>query len=141
MAALTRRQGGSASFGHCPHVLCFCLFQKRLTSECPAGVTTMRRLAGFSKTRTPRSRAWFLSSSKSTWDRNWLYRTPERNRMVRRERLAMGRANQMSSREENECVAELSREACLFSHPKPSSPLSYHEERQDVFCRQHRKWE
>lgn len=56
--------------------LCFCRFQKRLTSPCPAGVTTMSRLAAFSNTSTPSSRAWASSSSKSTCDRNWLYRTP-----------------------------------------------------------------
>lgn len=64
--------------GPVPHSqeLCFCRFQKRLTSLCPAGVTTMSRLAEFSNTRTPSSRAWASSSSKSTCDRNWLYRTP-----------------------------------------------------------------
>lgn len=56
--------------------LCFCRFQKRLTSLCPAGVTTMSRLAEFSNTSTPSSRACASSSSKSTCDRNWLYKTP-----------------------------------------------------------------
>lgn len=65
-----------AGLGPRSQELCFCRFQKRLTSLCPAGVTTMSRLAEFSNTSTPSSRAWANSSSKSTCDRNWLYRTP-----------------------------------------------------------------
>jgi hypothetical protein len=48
----------------------------------------MSRLAEFSNTSTPSSRAWASSSSKSTCDRNWLYRTPGFGRAGRRRREA-----------------------------------------------------
>ena len=56
-----------------------CFFQNFFTSSWPSFVTTMVRLAVLCHTKTPSSCAWFLSTSKSACDRNWLYSTPSLN--------------------------------------------------------------